>query len=403
MTLTILFDLDDTLLENDLGKFQKHYLLALADALKQYASKEEIIRQVMQATVKMAKKAEIAGTMEDIFDRSFYPAIGVSKKAMETQITRFYRDDFPALRPLTSPRKEMIEIVQRAFLAGWKVSVATQPVFPKTAIYQRLAWAQLSADENAFSTVTTYEDLHFCKPDPAYFAETLMQMGWPDQPAVMVGNSLEDDILPAVTLGLPAFLLVKDLRDIPADLPALTAAGTMAELWSWLVSQSDAEPQVLPLSPASLLARLKAAPAALKTLTRNFSAADWQQRPDEKAWNAVEISCHLRDIDREVNDPRFQQVLAEDQPFITGVITDQWVEERAYNREDGFSALDGFVRSRQQLLKILEPLEAADWQREARHTIFGPTTLAELVSFICTHDRSHVQQILECKEDGIKK
>jgi hypothetical protein len=95
--------------------------------------------------------------------------------------------------------------------------------------------------------------------------------------------------------------------------------------------------------------------------------------------------------------------LAENQPFITGVITDQWVEERAYAREDGFSALDGFVRSRQQLLKLLEPLEAADWQREARHTIFGPTTLAELVSFICTHDRSHVQQILECMDAGIKK
>lgn len=403
MTLTILFDLDDTLLNNDLNNFQKHYLQALADTLKQYAAPEEVIRQVMIATQKMANKSAIAGTMEEIFDSSFYPALGVSKKTVEHQIARFYRDVFPTLQRLTSPKKEMVEIVQKAFSAGWKVIVATQPVFPKTAIDQRLAWAQLPVESTPFSFVTTYEDLHFCKPNPAYLVEALMQIGWPEQPVVMVGNTYEDDIFPAVSLGLPAFLLVKDIRDIPASLPSLVSAGTSEDLWKWLENQSESESRVLPLTPISLLARLKAVPAALKTLTQKYSDPDWQQRPDEKSWNTVEIICHLRDIDHEVNLPRFQQVLEEHQPFITGVVTDGWVEERKYHLEDGFSALNGFVRSRQKLLDLLEPLSIADWQREARHTIFGPTTLAELVSFICTHDRSHVQQIIDCIHTGIKK
>ena len=51
-----------------------------------------------------------------------------------------------------------------------------------------------------------------------------------------------------------------------------------------------------------------------------------------------------------------------------------------------------FTAARKQTLALLDGL-ANEWSRPARHAIFGPTTLQELVGFVATHDRTHVQQV----------
>jgi hypothetical protein len=35
-----------------------------------------------------------------------------------------------------------------------------------------------------------------------------------------------------------------------------------------------------------------------------------------------------------------------------------------------------------------------EWKRKARHAIFGPTDLQELVKFIAEHDKLHIRQTL---------
>ena len=80
------------------------------------------------------------------------------------------------------------------------------PLFPKTATLQRLSWAGFLLQEYPFELVSTYEDFHFAKPQPAYFMEVMARIGWPeDGIVVVVGDNLERDILPAIKLGLPAF------------------------------------------------------------------------------------------------------------------------------------------------------------------------------------------------------
>ena len=34
-----------------------------------------------------------------------------------------------------------------------------------------------------------------------------------------------------------------------------------------------------------------------------------------------------------------------------------------------------------------------EWKRKARHAIFGPTDLQELVKFMVEHDKLHIRQI----------
>ena len=55
--------------------------------------------------------------------------------------------------------------------------------------------------------------------------------------------------------------------------------------------------------------------------------------------------------------------------------------------------MNGFIHARTRLLLALQKMDRADWSRPARHAIFGPTTLAELITFTITHDQNHVRQV----------
>jgi hypothetical protein len=41
---------------------------------------------------------------------------------------------------------------------------------------------------------------------------------------------------------------------------------------------------------------------------------------------------------------------------------------------------------------MLKEITPKDWERKARHAIFGPTNFLEVVGFIAEHDRLHIQQ-----------
>ncbi len=109
----------------------------------------------------------------------------------------------------------------------------------------------------------------------------------------------------------------------------------------------------------------------------------------------TEIICHLRDVDEGVNLPRLKKVLQEDNPFLPGEDTDPWASERGYKNQNGRQALRQFITVREQMMEMLEAMDFEDWERPARHAIFGPTRLRELVNFIAGHDRLHVQQAFE--------
>ncbi|NMC81011.1 MAG: HAD family hydrolase, partial [Chloroflexi bacterium] len=167
MKLTVLFDLDGTLLVNDMATFLPPYLKALGQSLAPLPG-EQVGREVLAATRRMVHKQEPAATLEETFDQNFYPRIGISKQELRPTIDAFYAQVFPSLRQYTQPRPEAIRLVEAAFEMGHQVVVATNPLFPRTAVLQRLEWASLPADRYPFALITTYEHMHFAKPNPAY-------------------------------------------------------------------------------------------------------------------------------------------------------------------------------------------------------------------------------------------
>jgi len=156
-----------------------------------------------------------------------------------------------------------------------------------------------------------------------------------------------------------------------------------------------AAPQPGGETPAALFAMLKATPAVFDALGRDLPAEKWNITPHAEEWCFTEILCHLRDADREVNLPRFERMSIEENAFLPGVNVDAWSETRSYCSEDGRAAQEGFIHTRQELVAQLSALSTEQWQQTARHAIFGPTTLKELVTFIAQHDRTHIQQALQ--------
>jgi FMN phosphatase YigB (HAD superfamily) len=393
MTLTLLFDLDDTLLGNNINTFLPAYLKALGKHLINHVTPDRMVKNLLSATDLMVRNEYAGLSLEHAFDQGFYPAIGKSKQELRETLEYFYDQVFPSLQSLTHQRPEAIRVVKQAQAQGHIMVVATNPLFPRQAIIHRLDWAGLPPEITPFALITSYEYFHFSKPNPAYFAEILAQLGWPEQPAVVIGNSVEDDLLPAARLGLPGYLVTDSSVVLPADLHPMSAQGPLSGVSAWIEQIDAAGLQIDFNTPAGLLAVLKSTPAAMETISRSLASEHWQTRPAPDQWSLTEIFCHLRDVDLEVNLPRVDKIMTEKNPFVQGINSDTWPDERGYNREDGLTGLQGFIDARTRLVERLSSLPAEAWQFTARHAIFGPTRLIELISFIATHDQSHIRQV----------
>jgi hypothetical protein len=145
-------------------------------------------------------------------------------------------------------------------------------------------------------------------------------------------------------------------------------------------------------SVPDLLRELEDFATAVST-TLSPSTINWLWRPSPDEWSLTEVCCHLRDVEREIHQPRLRTMIAQENAFIPGATPDEWAKERNYRAENGRDALHAFRQYRRETLDLLTNLDEALWQRQARHAFFGPTTLQEIANLIVSHDRAHWEQI----------
>jgi len=388
MTITLLLDLDDTLLDTNMEAFAPAYFRALSAALAADVAPETMLPALMGGTRAMMVNTDPAQTLRQVFDAFFYPTLGLERTNLQDRIDLFYDQDFPALQHVTRPRPQAVDFVEWAFAAGHRPVVATNPLFPLKAVHHRMRWAGIPPEKYRFALVSSYETFHFTKETIAYFPELLAQLGWPDEPAVMIGNDLAMDLLPARKAGLPVFWLGEGQDESHPDIPR----GSFSDLRAWLEAADPDQLQPAFQTPESIVSLLRSTPAALATLTAGLPPKAWLERPAPGEWCLTEILCHLRDVETETNLARIRKVLQEDNPFLPSVVSDKWGEERNYAGQDGPAALREFTEARKQSLALLEGTGEV-WSRTARHAIFGPTALQELVSIVGGHDRAHIQQV----------
>jgi FMN phosphatase YigB (HAD superfamily) len=393
MTLTLLVDLDDTLLGNKMETFIPAYLGALGSYLEPFVPPEQMVKTMVAATQCMFENMHLDRTLKGTFDPCFYKPLGLVEAEMRPHFEFFYSELFPKLKEKTQFRPKAVDFIEAALEREYQVGVATNPVFPLTAILQRLKWAGLDPQKYPFSLIPSYETFHFAKPNPAFFAEFLTLTGWPEGPVIMVGNDPDHDIRGANGIGIASFWISEDGSQFPEDFPTPTGTGNLEEFLPWIDSQSlDA---FVPdyNSTSAMMAVLRGSPAGLTTALAEIPEGDWLERPGPEDWSLTEVICHLRDVENEVNLPRLRMIMSKTNPFIHGVDSDKWASERNYQVQDGQQALSDFITSRLETIDILENLKEGDWEKKGRHAIFGPTDLKEMIMIISGHERLHGTQI----------
>jgi FMN phosphatase YigB (HAD superfamily) len=396
MTLTILFDLDDTLIKNSNEVFIPAFLKEFSDHLGHHSEEsEKIIPRLMASTQKMMQNNDPSLRLKEIFDADFYPAMNWNYEQALPLIEDFYQNTYPNLRELTAPFSGCRSVVSQMLERGYQIAVATNPIFPQDAVQLRLDWAGLSEEKTAFSLVTSYEEMHFAKPNLAYYTEILSLIGWPDTPIVMVGDDKSADIDPSQELGLATFWISDSDDYAQNSKESPFGIGSLGDVIPWI--DSLPEDRLVPdlNSLATSLAIHRSTPAALDTILANLPPETWQFYPPDDEWSLTEICCHLRDVDREIYIPRVQEVMQSERPFLEAIDADAWAETRGYKGQDGQQAFRNFISARVELLEIIDGLPQEAWEKEIRHTIFGPISLAEILRISARHDKLHIQQI--CK------
>ena len=218
----ILFDLDDTLLVNPMGTFVPAYFRALTEYMADELEPGRLINQLLIATRAMDDDDDPARTNEQVFADAFFPALGFERSVLEPRFASFYREAFPALRELTRPVAGAFEAVRWAFDSGRDVVLATNPVFPRDAIRQRLEWALPGSDELPFDLITSYEEMHSTKARPDYYLEIAGQLARRPSECVMVGDNWKWDIVNSVRAGMAAWwIAARDAGVCDPDLPLL--------------------------------------------------------------------------------------------------------------------------------------------------------------------------------------
>ena len=390
MTLTLLLDLDDTLLNTNLESFIPAYFQALAKELAPQIAPELMFRALMSGTKRMMESDDFSQTLEQVFNAVFYPQINSPYEKTAAAIENFYDHVFPTLGEVTTPKPEAKIFIDWAFSQDFRIAIATDPIFPRKATYHRLRWAGF--DPEQFELVSSFEHFHFSKTHPAYYAEVLGRMGWPDGPVLMVGNDMDRDIRPAQILGLATYH-VNDEPDSPSG-PEAGGRGKLADLRPWIES-TDPESLIPSFkSVDSVLGILYATPAVMNGLTHGLDSSDWSHKPAQNDWSLSELVCHLRDTEREIHQMQIQLFKEQNEPFIPRPDTSVWASQRDYFHEDGVSALRELNEARHKTLILLKEVtvESSMWGRKARHAIFGPTNFLEIIGFIADHDRMHIQQ-----------
>ena len=213
---TILFDLDGTLLPMDQDQFVKYYFGMLAKKLAPHGYEpEQLIQGIWNGTGAMVKN-DGSVTNEDAFWNCFNQVMGKNARQDEPIFRHFYENEFNSAQAACGFNPKATETVKAIKEKGFRVALATNPIFPAIATENRARWAGL--DVTDFEYFTSYENSRHCKPNPAYYQDVCDALGVHPEECLMVGNDAIEDTA-AEKLGIQVFLLTdclinKDGRDI---------------------------------------------------------------------------------------------------------------------------------------------------------------------------------------------
>ncbi len=204
----VLFDLDGTLLPMDQDTFIKAYLGGIAKKLAPHGYDPDSLVKAVYAGMKAMTGNDGSCTNEVAFWNAFTGILGEHVKEDMPIFDDFYRNEFQEVKNICGFLPEAAQTVRKLKEMGYRVALATTPMFPSIATESRIRWAGLEPED--FEIFTTYENYHFCKPNLNYYREVVEKLGVKPEECLMVGNDVGEDMV-TEELGMKVFLMPADL------------------------------------------------------------------------------------------------------------------------------------------------------------------------------------------------
>lgn len=231
MLNTIFFDLDGTLLpffQDDFIHANFKALIACAAPMGYDGGK--LTDAVWKGTAAMVAN-DGSVTNRQVFWEVFTREMGIASMALENILEGFYAREFDGVKSVLREPADRGPLIRGLREKGYGLVLATNPIFPETAVKTRLGWAGLTKAD--FDYITTYENSRHSKPNPDYYRDILRQAGQEPGECLMAGNNPVDD-MSAGQVGISVYLTT-DYIENPGGAPVdAYPHGTFRELERYL-------------------------------------------------------------------------------------------------------------------------------------------------------------------------
>lgn len=231
MTRAVLFDLDGTLLPMDFDDFMRAYVFSLT----RFASRDgfRAIRFLLGYRTAMRSLENLDGTktVREAFWDAYYRAVPDGRRDAERECMDFYCTQFRTIGRNVKSNLFADATIRALARKGYRLVLATNPVFPRVATLERCRWARI--DHTLFELITTYETFHHLKPDLAYYREVLDRCELDARECIMVGNNVAEDMV-AERLGMDTFLVTPYLLNPHHVDTNRYRKGTLADLYRFM-------------------------------------------------------------------------------------------------------------------------------------------------------------------------
>lgn len=239
MAKYLLFDLDGTLLPVDNDTFIPNYVKSITHYFSDLIEPSFFARQLMDSTYTMITNLDPTLTNEQKFMADFFAKVNKDVDELLPLFEDYYQNHYHAVQQTTQPVALARQMVTSALERGSRIVLATNAVFPRDAVEQRMQWAGIA--DLPWELVTTYEDSHFCKPNTEYYAEIVERLGAQPEECLHIGNDMDED-LAAAEIGIPV-VIVEDCLLNPQNKPLALSHfhGSLADVANWLAQRSPAD------------------------------------------------------------------------------------------------------------------------------------------------------------------
>ncbi|MBN2259880.1 MAG: HAD family hydrolase [Clostridiales bacterium] len=204
----IFFDLDGTLLPMDTDKFMKMYFHEMSKVFTGVMEPKELLENVMSATNSMVKDLTDRSN-EEVFMAAFEEKIDGNIEKYRALWDEFYQTGYKNVRNSSYVSQQMQESIAILKKKGYRLIIATNPLFPKDAILQRIEWAGVSADD--FEYISSFEQNHYCKPQLSFYNEILESLNLEAEDCLMVGNDVQEDMIVSA-IGMKTYLIENHMQ-----------------------------------------------------------------------------------------------------------------------------------------------------------------------------------------------